>query len=639
MIEQVTAAVSMRQKLNKFTEQTAKKINAICRRNHTPQDVTAAFIADAIDMLHGDYRGLSATTEQMRIFTAAIPRESWDKTENAALCFIAQYYSEIVSIMDGNPLIAAPSYHCVQYMEAAARRAVPVGELISEMGSKPQPNLDAILLTEARQQYYAYAILTIGEHTNATKDELATIEPHGVEVPQARRINLIESALDFQRQRARIKEAAAERRAAKKRERFEAGEVLPSLFDGSKTIALYQTTLNMVAKGIQTADATEDGRAKMLRPLREAIAEQRKAAEVILNADINEDATESEQKMLELQKKKAEQLLSTTTAVWQAIDAIQVIPQTRQPDGSGDTWTRYDMTPHELARIGTGAEHPNPEIITACMRAFAWLSTQRMQVFENIYRYVTERDENGVIKRDEKGKPIKKYVKRTICTDFQPLTIEFRSESENNVLIEDATRVRLHIHDIIQKGRSAEDYIDGNDGRKKYFKIAPPTKHVLQLQQFYSFKSDEERTFRTIIFAKPNLAEDKFLSAVFDYKGKQAQYDKAAREAIKAAEEIQADANKTEEEKDNAKKAAEQAEYKAKYYITNHMGDDVNSLKAMFVKAKDCGIITYYSRDEAKAVKSKKKYGSGFVWRWKHPNASEVSECRRRRKKQPEEKA
>ena len=617
-------AATLQRKVDDLAAQAATKINALCRRYIVPQDAADALTADVTDMLHAHYKGLHATTEQMREVVGKITQRTWDRTDNIPLLFIVKYYGEIVQHLSGTPIMGELFLHSVVYCEIARRLNTTPTELLQSLGAAPRADME----DEAQRLYYSYAVLTIGERTDATRDELKAIQPY-CDIPEEKRLQIIAQALDFQAQRRRMEAAAAARREKREDELLTDAahspartDRTPKLFDGEKTIAIHQSIANMLSGGVQTADKDGDsGRPTPLRPLRIGIKEQRRAAEAVLNSPT---ATEDK-------KKQATQFLATITGVWQALDGMQVITQTTQPDESGGTYSRYDITPYQLARICTGQDEPNKEQQLNCMRAFAWLSTQRMQVWETTEKRITEKDADGKVLRDENGKPIRKVVQRDICTNFQPLIIEFRAEYEDKVLIEDATRVRLYVHDVIRNGRSAEYYIDKSGGRAERLFIRQPVAHVLPLSQFYEAQSDEEKVFRNIVLSKAHLREDKLLAAVFDYAGRQADYDTRAAEAQRIADTLSNSPAATEEQKRAAQKAAQQAREAAKYNITNHMGRDVERLKTMFQKALQCGLLTWYNRDDAMTTKGNGKYGSGFVWTWRRPTADEVAEKKPKR--------
>jgi hypothetical protein len=56
------------------------------------------------------------------------------------------------------------------------------------------------------------------------------------------------------------------------------------------------------------------------------------------------------------------------------------------------------------------------------------------------------------------------------------------------------------------------------------------------------------------------------------------------------------------------------------------MGRDYDKLAGMFEKAQDCGLITYYVRRSAAGAYKPDKYGRGFVWEWRRPDAEEVKQ-------------
>lgn len=598
MTDGQTSTATLRQKVEDLARQTAAKVAAICRRYCVQSDAAGAMIADIAQILHARYAGLYATTEQMREVSQKVKRQAWNNTGNGAVCFTAQYYGEICNIIDDVPPFPGDTYlQAVSMLEAARRQGIAPDDLAARYGGQL---FDTDLEANAQRLYYIYGVLVVAEFTDATEAELLSIPPADNVSPEEQQ-RLIASALNMQAQRRQAEAAAAERKA--KRQKKPANNAHQQ-FDGDKTIAVHQSIANAISGGIQTADNHNNN--TQLRPLRTALREQRERAEVVLT-----DANAPEE-----DKRKAAQFLTTTTAVAQAIDAVRIITQTMQPDASGGTGDSFDFTPHQLAAVCTGQDSPNKEQELNCLRAFAWLSTQRMQVWEKTQKTIQTTDADG--------NKTKKKVYRDICTDFQPVVVEFRTAYEDKVLVEDATRVRLTIHNIIRDGRSAEYRIVDSGGRKERLYIMPPLKHIVTLSQFLDFKSDEERIFRDTIVSKGNQAEDKLLAAVFDYKGKQAEYERSANEARRKADALRCSPTATAEQWRAAELAAMQASNKAKYYITNHMGEDAKRLKTMFNKARENGLLAWYSRDDVRLNNSPRKYGSGFVWRWGRPNAEAV---------------
>ena len=117
------------------------------------------------------------------------------------------------------------------------------------------------------------------------------------------------------------------------------------------------------------------------------------------------------------------------------------------------------------------------------------------------------------------------------------------------------------------------------------------------------------------------MSEETLLAKVFDYEARQTEYDKAAAEVRSKADAVNANPQATDTDKEAAAAMAKKAADKAKYYITNHMGNDVDALRNMFEKALRDGLIKYYDRTEAAHKTNTKKYGSNYVWVWERPDA------------------
>lgn len=605
-----TAAEIMAAKIEDYAMQTAQKARAICKRNHVPQDAADVFAADAVDILHARFDGLRATTEQMRVITEAVPQRSWDRTENAALCFIGQYYAQIPQALDGDELILGDDFlHAVVVYEVSTRSA-PNFVLVCDEEAKK---------TEARQLYYTYALLSLAENTDATEEELLTIpQPDGADIPRDRVARMVRGGLDFRRQREAIRQRREERAArsgvathaaAAERYSIPTSRKPTTAKPADGTIVQYQNMAYMIGKGVQTADAGGSESVAKYRPLWQGIAEQRAAWEALIK---NPNAADKD-------KARAADLLATTYAVQQVIDGIQLLPQLKSPDSATTQYSEYVLTPHEYTCILTGQPNPNQEQVYAALRGTAWLSTQRTTIEEHTIKKVTERDSSGVIIRDENGKPKRKDVVRTIVTNFQPVVVSFRSEYENNVPIEDATRVILGLHNVVRFGRSA-DTIPVGDG-KKTERIQKPTARALQLQQFYAFASESERIFRNLILSKEHQREADMLRVIFNYDKKETEARQRATEAREAADELARNPEATPEQKQQAEDAAAAAQQTAKYCISNNRSRDVQKLKAMFDKAMQCGLLKwYYSENTLR----------GVVWKWGRGDEDATKKNRRK---------
>lgn len=579
MTEDTTSGKTLQQKIDDYARLTAKKAHDICRRHNVPTEVADAMAADAVDMVHGDYQGLRATTEQMGVLSAQVQQRSWERTCNAALGFIAKYYREIHNSSNTTPLIA--SVDGVITCEICARRGVEVDERVA---------------ATARNRYRIYATLIIGENTDATADELLTMLP--AELPDANKERLLQMALADQQTRIRLDNQAQQKRAAKKQAKPAAGTLFGG--DSSSKITYFQNIAYEIGKGLLT---TDDSNGKDLRPLAYSIEQQRNASTEVLN---NPNATDKD-------KARARQYITNTNFVSQVFNGIAVIPQQLAPDSAATDRISFELTPHEYAKLCTGQEHPAQSTILGVLRATAWLGTQYTTFTEHAGKWRTEYDKDGKIVYDDQGKPRKVYVDREIKTTFQPVIAQFKTEYEDGVLAEDATRVRISINSIIANGRSGEFYEAPNaTGRKERLRIKMPTTATMTLAQYYQPKSDEARRLRDIVISKEHQREDTLLAAVFDYDGRRAVFQQQAAEAQAVADAIARDTGATDEQKQAAKKSAADALYKAKYYITNHMGSDVQRLRQMLYELQQSGLLKWFAYDAHAG--SAKKYGGVYKW-------------------------
>lgn len=594
-------------KVSAYAQKTAAAAFRVCRKNEVPNDICEALILDAIDILRGQYMGLRATPEQMAALTAAVQLKTWNRAGNAPLCFIASYYAGISEYLAGRGA----------YVGADFLNAVVLCEIAKHAdGDNPQPlpaDKMAEMRGEAQRLYYMYAVLTAAEFCEATEAELWQIKPHGAGVlTTEQQQRAISSALAFQvGQRARSR-ARKPRKEAKQMTAediptlFERLEKTPETLPADKTIKQYQNIAFMIANGVEAAPANDDRNGKM-QPLWKVIEQQRQAAANLLKDEYASDDD----------KQAAAELITSTYAVTKVMDALQIIPQILPPDGGTTDRLYFDMSAYEYTRYVTGTKNPKAEQVTATLRATAFFSKQRTTVMEKTTKHIKFIDDDG----KRKGKT----VERDIYTNFQPLDVSFRTETENNVMIEKATRVRVGVHRLYAEGRTAKYFGEGK--QSEY--IAPARAHVLTIGQYYDFSTENEIIFRNIILSKPKKNEYDLLAAVFNYPKRQAEADKKAAEARTEADALAAkaealdgggDLDAAKRQADDAKAAAERAEKQAKYYINNHIGDDVKRLKLMFEKALKNGLITSYYDTGRIGTGGKQRYGRGVVWYWTRGN-------------------
>ena len=602
---------SLAAKVQYYAQQTATKACNICKRNHVPQDVCDALIADAIDILRAQYNGLHATTEQMQILTDAVPLRSWGRTENAALCFISKYYADIAGHFEGGSMSLGVGFI----------NAVVDCEIAKRTDADAQGYAD--MLKEAQRLYQTYAILIAAEWCGATQDELAHMFEHGgVTLTDAQKKRAITTGLQFQQQRQQKTAARKVPTAAGHSSRVAPDETgglfekqkttIPEMLPANKTIMQYQNFAYMQGNGVETADNLPDNQSGNMRPIWQGITERRQAALDILN---DAQATDAE-------KVRAAELVADTNAAAQVMDGIQILPQVMKPISGSTEYSEYITTPREFYRIATGIDNPNSEQILHFLRGLAWIDTQRISVAEITEKTITGRDSSGVVIKGEDGKPKRKKVQHIIYTNFRPLNVVFRTEYEDRVPIAEATRLNVMLHKIVKDGRSGE-FIE-QDGKRLY--VVKPVQQYLQIGQYYQFTTEEERTFRAIILSKPKQAEDTLLAAVFNYPKRQAEADKRAADAKIAADDIQRNPEATAEQKQQAQAAADAAKSQARYYITNNMGRDYDKLAGMFEKAQNCGLITSYCRRAAVVggIYKQNKYGRGYVWEWERNDGTDT---------------
>lgn len=314
--------------------------------------------------------------------------------------------------------------------------------------------------------------------------------------------------------------------------------------------------------------------------------------------------------------------MATSTAIYQALETIQIIPQKYQPDSATATQTIYTFTPHQLTSIATGTKHPSPEQINQTMRAFNWLSTQRMQIIEEVLKMVPKKDNNGNVMRDGKDKIIKEPRKVKTYTIFNPATARFHGDFGEDAPILKATMVDVAIDNLVISGRSNEyKEITDESGKQHIMRIAAPARHIITMPQMYEFSSDEERIFRNIIISTPHMAEANLLSKVFNYPGKQADADAKAMAAAQLATRIAANSSSTPAEIQKAEEDAAAAARRAKTTTTHNHSRDVEKVKEMFNRAQQCGILqSYYP-----TIGAGKK---GNTWEWQRPTAEDVKKRR-----------
>lgn len=655
MQEQPTnAAITLQQKLQPYLQDAAKTLHRICNHTGISKEAEAAIMQDAVDIMRGDYSGIHATPQQMEELTAKTVLDMWESIANADIpvfAFVFHFYAACLK----------------QDTEAAKNplaKAIAASEDSRQRGEEAEPNKT----TSARWVYCTLATLFNAEFCNANEEELTYIITSAGFTKIAKRANLIATALDMRKQKEEIEATAArerqERRAKnRKRKQNQAATnglkedltplTMPVCAESSSNnvisitatqkkkrtrkqkevphaIAVVQPITLAIGDGLQTSDIA-DGTQVGTRPLRQAVMEMQERAELIAN-----DVYATQQ-----QKEDARNFITNVTNVMHALDGLQIIPQALQPKYSNEEYSGYDITPYRLAQIAAGNDYPNTEIITGLLRAMAFLSTQRIRIFEEVWQPVKAKDKDGNIKKDESGKAVMEVKPVKVVHDFNPVSVHFRTRLDEETTLTEATKVHLGINNVLLEGCSGKyKTIIDEAGRKQKYRIRTPIKHLTTTQQIYALNNDEETIFRNLVLSKAHALEEDILAVVFDYEARQAAALKEAQEAAAHVAEVAAmvaDGLATEEERKAAEQDAIKKHQRAKTIIVKHKGRDVKKLQKMFETAVKTGLLQSYKRSETAESEKLKQYGCNtatqrkskfeqYKWAWTRPKAEQAQE-------------
>ena len=345
--------------------------------------------------------------------------------------------------------------------------------------------------------------------------------------------------------------------------------------DSAQVLNMMQNTAELLSKSINTADTTECGQAGIPRPLLQAIQEKKDAG-----ADV-----------------------ATITYITQAIRGAAIIADTWKPIADGKEKATYCDTLLNITKIITGQDNPVKSQIEETWRALRFLSTQQLEFTEYISvasmpkrrgrprkaaaqapQEMTPAQQAAAmpmeVEIETEGKKIR-YEAVKVLTN--PLTATFRTPLKENEEFSGSTEVTLDIHHIITEGRRA-DKLQLPNGKWAYIK--KPVGHLAQMQQIYAWTTPAEIRFYGIMLAKSHMKESEMLKDINDYETKMMICT-------------------TDEEKKKMKRSRQ-----------NHMGRDREALQDMFIKAKEVGLIAWYSRTEAVTYTTEKKE---YVWKWGRP--------------------
>lgn len=678
---------TLQPKVAVYATTTAKKTADICKRNGIGKDTAGAIIKDAFDVLAGQFRGFHATFTQMRDVAKKTKRSSWERTELAELAMVTEYYARIVDAVENSKPVST------SFVDAAV-----LCEVKRQNGLEPTEQD----VQRAERLYFTLCLLIIGADCNATEEELAAIPAMPKEFPEVLKERCIKDALNFQRQKAEI-ETTAERRKQRKAQKVKRQEINDIAQDGSRnrtntpfltartlyegtraagsavvanpnrTIPHFQNLTNALGGELQTAPVTREGVEGSLRPLRTAIAERVAIAEQL------KEQAKRDSRITTADVQRAENLITNRESIYHAIDGLHIMIQEMHPTSRTDTTTGYTITPHRFAQLATGQENPHQTQVINIMRALDFLSTERMEVVEEVVRYSPEKDEHGKVVRDESGRIKKKPQKLLYYTRFTPANTTFYGRFGDEVPLLDAFTMNIQVDKMITKGRS-EQYKEvalGN-GKKQKLLVQVPRVNFLQTRQMYDFNTDNGTRFRNILISKSHMAQDTLLAAVFDYGGRfqdaqakakeaqdrcerlrtngaavlqreadaaQAQYNalkdnpnakaqdvqaaqKRAEEARTLADVVQDNPQALEDVQKAAQERAEELAYNAtpKRIASKRSDRDIKALRGMFERAQEIGIIrSYYTRPAANARRKANGEWTAVVWEWLRPSKEEVN--------------
>lgn len=597
---------SLWDKIADYIQASSRKVDNICRRNGISKETADALVQDITAVMQARYSGFTSTPDNIKELTDKTTRKTWDRTENPALCIVAATYFEIAKTIAGQQRIIGTEW----------ARPIEACEQAKIRGEEPTQEM----LDNAQWFAYLYCVMIAAERCNATKEELLQIEPYNGTTDRVarKRQEVVVHALDMQRQHAAVMARKEEKKAAAQVVVLHGEDnailptpqllpkpTTPAFVDDTKTIKAYQNFAYMMGKDIYTTTTTaNDGAAA--RPLWDAIEEQKRAVEA-LKTDRRLHATPQD-------IEREENRITTTAAITTAMRGIWVLPQNMLPI-SGDTMqSTYRTTPRQFAIHATGQEHPNEIQIANCMRALDFLSTQRMEIYEDVIKRVPTYDANGNVVKDGKGRAVKTNKVVKTITRFNPCTTTFYGEFNEETQAVQAKEIVLSISNIILDGKSGQHkHIIEEDGKPHQYAIATPQVHRLPLWQVYEFTSDEEQRFQFAILSKGKRNEEDLLNEVFAYNEKKAKAEAAVEDAKRQLQNLTTSTTATEEEIQAAQRDYLNAKERATDCTTKHKGRDKDRLQAMFQKAQDIGLLKYWYK-EPQANKTGKKTAYNYIW-------------------------
>lgn len=315
------------------------------------------------------------------------------------------------------------------------------------------------------------------------------------------------------------------------------------------------------------------------RPLPVSFSTQgRKTIEPIRIRDLKE--------MPVLFKEQADRYEISETRIYQVLDALQIITQEKGEKHhiNGYDYYFYDLTLNNLIRIGTGSnERPNGRTYGEYWTALWILSNIRILVDEEVIKgYITD-------KKTNKQKPITQPRESFIQMLNVPIITTPKKPQDKST---EAMLLTLQVHCFVKDGRTQEYITEGGNKFRlklpRYDKI--PKEEEDLARKLFNRKDTGIRFYNILKFCYHKEEED-LLAQVFDYQRKQ------------------------------SKAQSEEEFNRVTDSIARHKWQDLQSLKRMFERAKQNGILEYYERKQSRqnALSAKPTY----VWQWKRTSATD----------------
>lgn len=610
---------SLQSRTEAYAATTAKKAAAICRRNGITKDTAAAITADAMDVLAGRYKGLHATYAQMQEVAQKTRQGSWERSKQFELEFVAVTYACIVDcVQNGTPT----GYRALNPKRIAD---APVQCGVKEVKGQ-QPTQQE--LADMDYLYYCLCLLIMATECNATEDELKALDAGSI--PAAIQRSAIAMALEDKQEKQDKETRPAPQHHAEGTFTFSANDILQTHTNSSRTVVgnpntpirQYQHITEALGGELPMAPVRRDGTEAALRPLRKAIAERAAVAEQ-LRLQAAKDSSITPLDIL-----RAENRITNEESIRYAFDGLHIMLQTEQPNSRTATATGYTITAHRFAQLATGQQNPHQTQVINIMRALDLLSTERMDVVEKVVRNYRTKDKDGkvVVKKKEK----------VMHTRFTPVNVRFYGEyGGEEVPLTNAYSMDIQVDKMITEGRSTQSIqIQEEDGKKHVYTLPTPRANFLQVQQIYSLNNVVGSRFRNIliskaqvvmtdtILSKAHMAQDKLLAAVFDYGGRLHDAQEKAQAAQEEWERMKEDGTATAEQLQAAQMKAQDAWKNAtpQRIASKHKDRDVQTLKGLFKKAQEAGIInSYFVKPKAGATQKANGEWTAYVWEWLRP--------------------